>query len=330
MANTILRLVPDARVAVGHGQMDGATLENVMLKFVEGEYDVLVSTNIIESGLDIPNANTIIINNAHFFGLSDLHQMRGRVGRSNRKAFCYILSPPLPTLTTDARKRMHTLEEFSELGDGFKVAMRDLDIRGAGDILGAEQSGFITDIGFDAYHKILDEAIQDLKEDEFKELFGLDGPDLKPLVQDCQIETDLEIIIPDQYVTNISERLSLYGQIDNVKTEDELNSFLSQLTDRFGPPPTQVLDLVKTVRLRWNAEKLGLEKLSIRDGHLKGTFDAANQDIFQSDQFGKLLTYVQAHAKRCRLKDAGKKLILTISNVGTVDDAIAMLGEMVG
>ncbi len=329
MANHLLRLVPDARVAVGHGQMDGAALENVMLKFVEGEYDILVSTNIIESGLDIPNANTIIINNAHYFGLSDLHQMRGRVGRSNRKAFCYILSPPLPSLTTDARKRLHTLEEFSELGDGFKVAMRDLDIRGAGDILGAEQSGFITDVGFDAYHKILDEAIRDLKEDEFKELFG-NGPDTRVLVRDCQIETDLEIIIPDKYVTNISERLSLYAQIDSVKTEDDLTAYVAQLTDRFGPPPPQVQDLVKTVRLRWAAEKLGFEKLSIRDGHLKGTFNAENQDIFQTDQFGRLLNYVQSHARRCRLKDAGKKCILTISDIGTVDEATILLADMAG
>lgn len=328
MANTIMRLVPDARVAVGHGQMDGAALENVMLKFMEGEYDVLVSTNIVESGLDIPNANTIIINNAHYFGMSDLHQMRGRVGRSNRKAFCYLLTVPVHGLTSDARKRLKTLEEFSELGDGFKVAMRDLDIRGAGDILGAEQSGFITDIGFDAYHKILDDAIKDLKEDEFKALFADASVDVKALVQDCQIETDLEILIPEAYVANISERLSLYAALDSVKDEAELTAYISQLTDRFGPPPPQVNDLVKMVKLRWSAERIGFEKLSLKGGDLRGQFDAAYEPVFQSAAFGRLIAYVQANSKRSRLKDAGKKLQLVISQVGSVDDAIALLEQL--
>lgn len=327
MANVILRLVPDCKVAVAHGQMEGPQLENVMLKFVEGEFDVLVSTNIIESGLDIPNANTIIINNAHMFGLSDLHQMRGRVGRSNRKAFCYLLAPPMAGLTTDARKRLHTLEEFSELGDGFKVAMRDLDIRGAGDILGSEQSGFITDLGFDAYHKILDEAIQELKEDEFKELFNLQ-PDTSKLVKDTIIETDLEILIPDSYVANISERLSLYGQLDNVKDMAELEGFVTQLQDRFGPMPPSVQELVKTVRLRWQAERLGFERLSLKNNLLKGWFDAENQAIFQSEAFGRVLNFVRSQPRRCQLKDAGKKAILSITGVADMEEAIALLSEV--
>src|SRR5690606_15243383 len=210
-------------------------------KFIDAEYDVLVSTNIIESGLDIPNANTIIINQAHMFGLSDLHQMRGRVGRSNKKAFCYLLTPPASVLSSDSRKRLAALEEFSELGDGFKVAMRDLDIRGAGNLLGAEQSGFINDLGFDTYHKILDEAIQDLKETEFKDLFASELADkAKLIVQDCVIETDLEILIPDSYVNNISERLQLYSRLDNIKDEEEMEKFSGEVRDRFGPIPPPV------------------------------------------------------------------------------------------
>ena len=226
IANVIYKLVPDARIGIAHGQMDGDKLEKAMVKFIDGEYDVLVSTNIIESGLDIPNANTIIINQAHMFGLSDLHQMRGRVGRSNKKAFCYLLTPPASLLTADSRKRLAALEEFSELGDGFKVAMRDLDIRGAGNLLGGEQSGFITDLGFDTYHKILDDAIQELKETDFKDLFAAELEEkAKFIVQDCVIETDLEILIPDDYVNNISERLQLYSRLDNIKDEDQLKEF---------------------------------------------------------------------------------------------------------
>ena len=220
IANTIFKLVPDSRIGIAHGQMDGNKLEKVMMKFIEGEYDVLVSTNIIESGLDIPNANTIIINHAHLFGLSDLHQMRGRVGRSNKKAYCYLLTPPTSTLSSDSRKRLAALEEFSELGDGFKVAMRDLDIRGAGNLLGGEQSGFITDLGFDTYHKILDDAIQELKETVFKDLFAEElTAKAKLIVQDCVIETDLEILIPDTYINNTSERLQLYSSLDSIKND---------------------------------------------------------------------------------------------------------------
>ena len=232
VAGMISRLCPDVRVSIGHGQMEPAKLEDTMMRFIEGEYDVLVSTTIIESGLDIPNANTIIINNANHFGLSDLHQMRGRVGRSNKKAFCYLLAPPVTMMTNEARKRLKAIEEFSELGSGFNIAMRDLDIRGAGNLLGGEQSGFITDIGYEMYHKILDEAMNELKETEFKELFK-DEPKAD-FVKDCQIDTDLEILFSDQYVNSIAERLGLYRELDNIEKEKELLAFEQRLVDRFG------------------------------------------------------------------------------------------------
>ncbi len=327
IANIVHKLVPDARIGIAHGQMEGDKLEKVMLKFIEGEYDVLVSTNIIESGLDIPNANTIIINRAHMFGLSDLHQMRGRVGRSNKKAFCYLLSQPTASLTSDARKRLSTLEEFTDLGDGFKVAMRDLDIRGAGNLLGGEQSGFINDLGFDMYHKVLDEAIQELKETEFKELFENDFKQkVKALVTDCSIETDLEILIPDNYVSNISERLSLYTQLDNIKNEEELAAFEKSITDRFGPVPESVVDLIKSVRLRWLGIQLGFERISLKKDALKCYFPPSErEDYFKSDTFGHILTYVQLHAKKCRMKDIKNRLILIISDIEEIDSAIKEL-----
>ncbi|MEQ9440735.1 MAG: transcription-repair coupling factor [Cyclobacteriaceae bacterium] len=330
VANIILRLVPDARVAVAHGQMDGARLEKTMLQFIEGEYDVLVSTNIIESGLDIPNANTILINSAHMFGLSDLHQMRGRVGRSNRKAFCYLLSPPASVLTADARKRLSTLEEFSDLGDGFKVAMRDLDIRGAGNLLGAEQSGFISDLGFDMYHKILDEAVQELKETDFKDLFtrGLEEV-TKPLVQDCSIETDLEVLIPEEYVSNTTERLRLYSRLDNMQNEEQLQKFKTMLEDRFGEVPTPVLELMSTVRLRWKAEKSGFEKLILKHGMMKCYFVRLDhEEYFKSETFGKILQYVQQHPKSCRMKETKKRPILSIEGVEDTRHAIEILDQI--
>ncbi|MDN3668952.1 transcription-repair coupling factor [Echinicola jeungdonensis] len=330
IANLIMRLVPDARVVGAHGQMDGKNLERVMIKFIEGEYDVLVSTNIIESGLDIPNANTIIINRAHMFGLSDLHQMRGRVGRSNKKAFCYLLTSPMSVLTPEARKRLQTLEEFSELGDGFKVAMRDLDIRGAGNMLGAEQSGFITDLGFDMYHKILDEAVQELKENEFAALFEEDLKEkVEILVQDCVIETDMELLIPEDYVTNISERLSLYSKLDNIKTEEELEKFALSIKDRFGPIPDVVDSLFETVRLRWMAEKLGFEKLVLKNNLMKCYFvPSTRESYFKSDIFGNILRYIQTQPKKCKIKEHKNRLILTISGVKTVNIAKKWLNEM--
>lgn len=330
IANLIMRLVPDARVAGAHGQMDGKKLEKIMVKFIEGEYDVLVSTNIIESGLDIPNANTIIINRAHMFGLSDLHQMRGRVGRSNKKAFCYLLTTPTSGLTAEARKRLQTLEEFSDLGDGFKVAMRDLDIRGAGNLLGAEQSGFITDLGFDMYHKILDEAVQELKENEFADLFEVDLKEkVQVLVQDCVIETDFELLIPEKYVSNISERLNLYSKLDNIKIEEELQQFANSIQDRFGPVPEVVNDLFETVRLRWLAEQLGFEKLSLKSEFMKCYFvPSTKESYYKSDTFGKILRYIQTQPKFCKIKEVKGRLILNISGVKSIQTAKKWLQDI--
>ena len=329
VANVIFKLVPDSRIGIAHGQMEGDQLEKVMLKFIEGEYDILVSTNIIESGLDIPNANTIIINHAHLFGLSDLHQMRGRVGRSNKKAFCYLLTPPTSVLSSDSRKRLAALEEFSELGDGFKVAMRDLDIRGAGNLLGAEQSGFISDLGFDTYHKILDDAIQELKETEFKDLFAEElAEKVKLIVQDCVIETDLEILIPDTYINNTSERLQLYSGLDGIKEEAALLKFSESLKDRFGPLPEAVVQLINSVKLRWMGEELGFEKIILKNDKLKAYFISDKPDYYKSDTFGNILTFVQSHAKRCRMKDTAGKLILTIDQITSVNTAIEILDKM--
>ncbi|MEN7549649.1 transcription-repair coupling factor [Rapidithrix thailandica] len=329
MANNILALVPDARVAYAHGQMEGKRLEKIMGKFIEGEYDILVSTNIIESGLDIPNANTIIINHAHMFGLSDLHQMRGRVGRSNKKAYCYLLTPSLINLTAEARKRLSALEEFSDLGAGFNVAMRDLDIRGAGNLLGAEQSGFISDLGFDMYNKVLTEAVNELKETEFKELFPTQTPDLQSLRVECTIETDLEILIPEDYVTNISERLSLYIKADEVKSQGELEKFHKDLIDRFGPLPQPVTDLLESIKLRWLAEKLGMEKLLIKNGKIKAYLLSQNHaEYYQSEAFSKILAYVKSYYRACSLKEAKNKVILTLSDIHSIHDALICLRKI--
>jgi len=331
VANIIYKLVPDARIGIAHGQMDGDKLEKVMVKFIDGEYDVLVSTNIIESGLDIPNANTIIINQSHMFGLSDLHQMRGRVGRSNKKAFCYLLTPPASLLTADSRKRLASLEEFSELGDGFKVAMRDLDIRGAGNLLGGEQSGFISDLGFETYHKILDDAIQELKETDFKELFAVElAEKAKLLVQDCVIETDLEILIPETFVNNTSERLQLYSRLDNIKDEEQLKKFSGELQDRFGEIPPPVQELIHSVKLRWLGEELGFEKISLKGEKLRGYFISNSDSYFNSDTFGKILLFVQTHPRQCKMRDQAGKATLVIENVKSVDAAITLFHQMVG
>jgi transcription-repair coupling factor (superfamily II helicase) len=331
IANIIMKLVPDARVGVVHGQMDGKQLEKVMLRFINHDYDVLVSTNLIESGLDIPNANTIIINQAHMYGMSDLHQMRGRVGRSNKKAFCYLMTPTLAGLTLDARKRLKTLEEFSDLGDGFKIAMRDLDIRGAGNLLGGEQSGFINDIGFDTYHKLLEDAIKELKETEFKDLFGKDpinAQKLKPKT-DCNIETDFEVLIPEEYVSNISERLRLYNELDNIHTQEKLDAFKKQLKDRFGDMPQAVIDLTKTVEIRWKAELLGFEKLRVKENIIKGYVPIKNNDAyFQSPTFGQILDYVQHHPKQTSVKEYKGNMIITFRNIKTLDDAYDRLASI--
>lgn len=327
LGGMIQRLIPNARIGIAHGQLDGDALEDVMLKFVNGEADVLVATTIIEAGLDIPNANTIIINHAHMFGLSDLHQMRGRVGRSNKKAFCYLLSPPLSTLTNEARKRLSAIEEFSDLGSGFNVAMRDLDIRGSGNLLGAEQSGFIAEIGFEMYHKILDEAIQELKDDEFKDLFTDEKP--RPFISFTQVDTDLEVLIPDDYVTNITERYNLYTDLSKLENESQLEEFSKQLHDRFGPVPRQVKELLNTLKLQWLGKAIGFEKISLKKNTLKGYFIPDKQSAYyETEQFSKLLQFVQSHAGRCNLKEVKNTLRLAIEYVSSLDEAIQLLQEI--
>jgi len=322
IAGMVSRLCPDIRVAIGHGQMDGQRLEAVMLDFMAGMYDVLVATTIIESGIDVPNANTIIINNANHFGLSDLHQLRGRVGRSNKKAFCYLFTPPPQHLTNEARKRLHAIEQFTELGSGFNISMRDLDIRGAGNLLGGEQSGFISDIGFDMYQKILDEAIQELKETEFKELFKKEVAEGK-YVKDCQIETDMELVIPDDYVNNITERLSLYRQLDGVKNEDDLMTFQSQLSDRFGEIPSETLALIDTVRLRWLARDIGFEKVILKQDVLIGTFVSDSESpYYQSAKFTRVLNFIQQHSRSANMAEKNGKLRLRFDQVRSVPEAI--------
>jgi len=329
IANIIYRLVPEARIGVAHGQMEGEKLEKVMIRFIENETNILISTNIIESGLDIPNANTIIINQAHMFGLSDLHQMRGRVGRSNKKAFCYLLTPPLSGLTTDARKRMQTIEQFSDLGDGFKVAMRDLDIRGAGNLLGSEQSGFINDLGYEMYHKILDEAVSELKENEFRSLFAEELSQKSFKIEDCQIETDLQILIPETYITNISERLSVYNTIDTLKTEEELESLQSSLTDRFGPLPEEVEELFKIVRIRWKAEFIGFEKLILKNNKLKGYFvSEKHREYYQADKFGKILDFIKLYPKQAGLKQVKDRLVFEVGEVKAIQQIDALFDRI--
>lgn len=328
IAMLIQKLCPGVKTSVGHGQMDGDQLEEVLIRFIEGDTDVLIATTIIESGLDISNANTIIINNAHYFGLSDLHQMRGRVGRSNKKAFCYLLAPPLTVLTPEARQRLKAIEEHSELGSGFQVAMRDLDIRGAGNLLGGEQSGFISEIGFEMYHKILDEAIQELRESDFKDLFP-PGEDTV-FVNDCQIDTDMEMRIPDNYVTNIAERLNLYKELDDIETDENLARFANDLRDRFGPVPPQVFELINTIRLRWKARQLGFEKIVLKNRLLKAYFISRQDSPYYSGElFASILRYVQAHPRLCKMKEDKGKLSLTLNNVQSVAEAEQLLSRMI-
>ncbi|CAL2080666.1 transcription-repair coupling factor [Tenacibaculum sp. 190524A05c] len=334
VAGMLQRLVPAAKIGIGHGQMEGKKLEELMLAFMNGEFDVLVSTTIIESGLDVPNANTIFINNANNFGLSDLHQMRGRVGRSNKKAFCYFITPPYHMMTEEARKRIQALEMFSELGSGLNIAMKDLEIRGAGDLLGGEQSGFINDIGFDTYQKILKEAIEELKENEFKDLYPADentGP--KEYVKEVQIDTDFEILFPDDYVNNISERLNLYKQLSDLNEEEELQTFEKNIIDRFGEFPTQVQDLLDSVRIKWLAKSLGLEKVILKQKRLVGYFVSDQQsDFYQTEAFTRMLKYVQRNSKSCVMKEKqtknGLRLLITFIKIDSVKKALETLEKV--
>lgn len=324
ISGMIQRLLPDVRLAIGHGQMDGHKLEQIMLAFIEGEYDVLIATTIIESGLDIANVNTIIINDAQNYGLSELHQLRGRVGRTNKKAFCYLLAPPLSVLTDEARRRLKAIEEFSDLGSGFNIAMRDLDIRGAGNILGGEQSGFISEIGFEMYNRILDEAILELKEIDFKDVFV--DEDKKKYVRECQIETDLEVLLPDDYVSNTTERLSLYKELDSIENESGLLVFQDRMIDRFGPVPNQAIELMNALRLRWIARDLGIEKLVIRQGALIGFFvNNPESPYYQSAAFTKVLQYLQSRPSAFKMRENNGRLTITFKNINSIGTAIAAM-----
>jgi len=335
VAGMIQRLVPDAKVGIGHGQMEGSKLEELMLAFMNGEFDVLVATTIIESGLDVPNANTIFVNNANNFGLSDLHQMRGRVGRSNKKAFCYFICPPYSAMTDDARKRIQALEQFSELGSGFNIAMKDLEIRGAGDLLGGEQSGFINEIGFDTYQKIMNEAIDELKENEFKDLYENEDSGVeKEYVKDLQIDTDFELLFSDEYINNVTERLSLYNELGKVTNEEELVVFQNKLIDRFGPMPPRALALMNSIRIKWIATRVGIEKLVMKKGKMIGYFVAdQNSDFYTSKRFHQVIQFVQKNSSICVMKEkqtpAGLRLLLTFDNVKTTRRALELM-EMLG
>ncbi len=328
VCDMITACVPGIKVGVAHGQMEGSKLEQIMLDFIDEKYDVLLSTTIIESGLDIPNANTIIINEAQNYGLSDLHQLRGRVGRSNKKAFCYLLSPPLSTLSDEAQKRLRALEDFSDLGSGFNIALRDLDIRGAGNLLGAEQSGFINDIGFETYHKILDEAIAELKETEFKDIFKNELQD-KQFVSDCVFESDLEILLPNEYVDSSAERISLYTELDHIQNEEGLIRFTDKLNDRFGAIPPQTEDLINTVRLRRIAKELGFEKIMLKNSIMTGHL-VSNQEseYYQTDIFIKIIKYAAAHPLRCSAKELNGKNVITIKFIDKVETALKIINEI--
>ena len=332
VAGMIQRLVPDAKIGIGHGQLEGKKLEGLMLKFMNNEFDVLVATTIIESGLDVSNANTIFINNANNFGLSDLHQMRGRVGRSNKKAFCYFITPPYSAMTDDARKRITALEQFSDLGSGINIAMKDLEIRGAGDLLGGEQSGFINEIGFETYQKILAEAIEELKEKEFKDLYETTDTDFKnrAFVKEVTIDTDFEILFPDDYVNNITERLNLYTKLNEIKDQAGLEAFQKTLEDRFGELPPQVISLFDSVRIKWIAIKMGIERVIIKQGRFIGYFISDQQsDFYQTQGFSKVLDFAQNNASNVKIKEkntrGGLRLLLTIENVSSISKVLDML-----
>lgn len=334
IAEMIHKYVPDCRVGIGHGQMSPEELEKIVMGFMNYDYDVLLSTTIVENGIDISNANTIIINDAHRFGLSDLHQMRGRVGRSNRKAFCYLLAPPLANLTVDARRRLEALETFSELGSGFSIAMQDLDIRGAGNLLGAEQSGFMEDLGYETYQKILTQAVTELKNDEFQDLYAeqiaqgeaISGDDF---VDDCAVESDLEMYFPDNYVPGSSERMLLYRELDNIERDEELEAYRQRLIDRFGPVPRQGEELMLVVPLRRVGRRLGCEKIILRQGRMQMQFVSNTQSAFyQSAAFGRVINYIGYHPRRCNLKEKNGKRSMVVSQVASVKEAVEILKDI--
>ncbi|MEZ4798568.1 MAG: transcription-repair coupling factor [Flavobacteriales bacterium] len=329
IAGMIQRLCPDVRIGIGHGQLSGEDLEEVMSNFIEGVYDVLVSTAIVESGIDISNANTIIINDAHHFGLSDLHQLRGRVGRNNKQAFCYLIAPPLHLLPSDSKKRLMAIEQFSDLGSGLHIAMRDLDIRGAGNLLGGEQSGFINDIGFETYQKILNEALDELKQEHFKDMYEEEQKKSKRYVKETVMETDFEILIPDEYVSSITERIALYKELDDIETEEELQSYMQNLVDRFGPIPVPTLRLIDTMRLRWLAREIGLEKLVLKSEKMICYF-ISNQDspYYQSDRFTLVLEFVKNNPSTGKMYQKDETLRMSFNDVKTLTRAVQLMQAM--
>jgi transcription-repair coupling factor (superfamily II helicase) len=334
LAELIKREIRDVRIAIGHGQMDPKKLEGVISDFMNHEQDILIATTIIESGIDMPNVNTIIVIDAQNFGLSDLHQLRGRVGRSNRKAFCYLLAPPLYTLSGDSRRRLQAIENFSELGSGLHIAMQDLDIRGAGNLLGAEQSGFIADLGYETYRKILAEAVQELRKEEFSDLYNEELSEKakdEDFVDDVHVESDLELMFPVTYIPNDAERVAIYRELDNMETELEILDFIERMEDRFGKMPKQGKELIRIVRLRRLARPLGIEKIMLKNGKMSlNLVSDSESPYYQSAAFGKLLNYVQVHPRNCKLREAGKKRSLVIDNVKTVETAVATLEEISG
>ena len=334
IAELIHKHVPDCRIAIGHGQMAPEELETIIMGFINHDYDVLLSTTIVENGVDIPNANTIIINDAHRFGLSDLHQMRGRVGRSNRKAFCYLLAPPKSLLSPEARRRLEALETFSELGCGFNLAMQDLDIRGAGNLLGAEQSGFMEDLGYETYQKILSQAVTELKNDEFQDIYADEIAQGKQFsgdefVEDCAIESDLEMYFPDTYVPGSSERMLLYRELDNINDDKELEAYRRRLVDRFGPVPHEGEELMQVVSLRRLGRRLGCEKVILRQGLLNLQF-VSNPDsaYYKSQAFDRVLNYIASNPRRCDLKEVNGRRMMRVLQVQTVKEAVEVLRAM--
>ena len=341
LADLVQREVPDARVAIGHGQMDPDELEKILTGFINYDYDVLVATSIIENGIDIPNANTIIVNSAQNFGLSDLHQMRGRVGRSNRKAFCYLLAPPLSVLSDESRRRLQAIESFSDLGSGIQIALQDLDIRGAGNLLGAEQSGFIADLGYETYQKILKEAVRELKNDEFQDLFKEqpndggsesrnDGvTDASRFVDECTVETDLDLFFPDSFVPDGSERILLYRELDSMEREADIQRFRDRLQDRFGKIPKEAQELIRLVTLRRMGRELGIERIFLKGGRMSLFFVSnPGSPYYESDAFGSILAYVAQNPMECHLREEAGKRSLSVSNVPDVESAISVLSAV--
>ena len=327
IAGFIQRICPDAKIKIGHGQMPGNKIESLMIDFIEGQFDILVSTTIIENGVDIPNANTIIINNAQNFGLSDLHQMRGRVGRSDKQAFCFLISPPLNHISEDSRRRLNALEQFSNIGSGFKIAMRDLDIRGAGDLLGGDQSGFINEIGFEMYQRILAEAVEELKEEKFKNLFKEPKSEFK--IKDCQIDTDLEIQIPESYVINIEERIALYKALNDIKDDEELEIFKNNLVDRFGALPKNIFNIFKLLNVKWKAKELGFERIALKNNNLRAYLPHnQNTNYYQSSSFTKILDYVKMNQDKIKIKEIKEKVCLQYDNILSLNELLTIFKKV--